>query len=198
MPAIVADVRAAVATANRVIEETGADVSGFTGRLKPLTANAGATLDAATATLRDASATLARLDAAMDVAERTLTAAEATFAGANRVIDQEVAPTAADIRAAADRLATSVTEVSDDLPGDHRRAARHHGARQRRDRRRSRRWSRRAARRCATSPPPACRSSPASPRRRGRWSPRLERVAARLERDPARFLLGGQAPDYRR
>ena len=197
VPAIAEEVRTAVATANRVIEETGADVSGFTGSLKPLTTNAGATLDAATATFRRASATLIRLDTAMDVAVRTLTAAEATFAGANRVIDEEVAPTAADIRAAADRLATSVNDISDDLPGitEELRATMA---------RASAAIAQIEAVVAASGPPVRDFTTTGLPQfTRFTQEARalvatLERVATRLERDPARFILGGQAPDYRR
>ena len=49
VPGIVAEIRTAVDTANRVIDETGADITAFTDGLAPLTATAGTTLDAATA-----------------------------------------------------------------------------------------------------------------------------------------------------
>jgi phospholipid/cholesterol/gamma-HCH transport system substrate-binding protein len=197
VPAIVADVRNAVATANRVIDQTGADITGFTSRLDPLTATAAATLETATQTLTDARGSLARLDVTMATAERTLAAAETAFTGANRVIDEEVAPTAADIRAAAERLGDAVTEVSADLPEitDELRAtlARATDA-----------IARIEAVVVASGPPIQDFATNGLPQfTRFTQEARnlvvsLERIATRLERDPARFLLGGQAPDYRR
>jgi phospholipid/cholesterol/gamma-HCH transport system substrate-binding protein len=186
-----------VATANRVIDQVGTDVTDFTGRLEPLTATAGDTLEAATATFHDASATLARLDSAMGVAERTLTAAEGTFTEANRIIGEEVAPTAADIRTAAAELGSAVSKVSADLPeitGELRttlaRATEAIGSIE--------------AVVAASAPPIRDFATTGLPQftrftieARGLIA-RLDRIADRLERDPARFLLGGQAPDYRR
>ena len=54
----------------------------------------------ATKTMQDASATLDRIDGAIGTAEGALTAAQGTFVSAQRVMNEDVGPTAADIRAA--------------------------------------------------------------------------------------------------
>ncbi len=116
VPGIVADIRSASDTANRVIGAVGGDLEDFTGRLTPLSEEADAALKAATQAFHDASTTLTGLDTAMDSAERMLGAAEVTFTSANRIIDEEVAPTAESIRVAAKDLGKAVSDVAADLP----------------------------------------------------------------------------------
>ena len=62
VPGVIADVRTATQTAKQVISTAGADVTEFTTGLKPLTATANTTLETATRTLHDASATLTLKD----------------------------------------------------------------------------------------------------------------------------------------
>ena len=123
--------------------------------------------------------------------------AEGTFTSANRIIDQEVAPTAESIRTAASQLGTAVSDVAADLPEV--------TAELRATLARAGDVVERLDAVVAASAPGVqdfaqtglpefvrftqeARSLVAS----------LERIAARLERDPARFLLGNQPPDFRR
>jgi phospholipid/cholesterol/gamma-HCH transport system substrate-binding protein len=197
VPGVVTQVRSAIDNANRVIAETGQDISEFTGGLKPLTATANTTLVTATATLHDASATLARLDTAMDTAERTLTAAEGTFKGAQRAIDEDVGPAAADIRSAAEQLNASVRQVSADLPtitSDLQRTIA-----------RANEVLSRVDGVVADSAGPVRDFTQTGLPQFVRFTAEaralvasLEQLTARIERDPARFFLGNQAPTYRR
>lgn len=197
VPAVVADVRAAVATANRVVDRVGTDVTDFTRGLGPLTDAAETTLATATRTLEGASASLEVLDRTMLKAQGTLTVAEATFAGANRIIDLEVAPMATDIRVAAAQLAAAVEAISADMPvvtGDLRGAVA--GVND---------VVARIDAIVAASAPQiegfATEGLPEFTRFAAQARDlvsQLQRIAQRLERDPARFLLGGQPPDFRR
>jgi phospholipid/cholesterol/gamma-HCH transport system substrate-binding protein len=197
VPGIVAEVRAAVTNANRVIAETGEDVTRFTKGLEPLTATASTTLVTATNTLHDASATLARLDTAMDTAESALTAAQGTFGSAQRVMDEDVGPTAADIRSAAAQLEESIAKVSADVPAitaDLRQTVA-----------RASEVLARIDGMVAESAGPVRDFTETGLPQFVRFTNEaralvasLEQLTARIERNPAGFFLGNQAPDYRR
>ena len=197
VPAIVSDVRSAVETANRVIDQVGGDVTRFTASLDPLTADAEAALQGATATFARANTSLERLDVAMGTAERTLVAAQTTFEDATRIIDTEVGPTAADIRAAAADLRTGVEKVTVDLPAI---TAQIRATTERADQVLG---SVEAV--TSASGPPIQRFAITGLPEFTRFAEearalviRLDRLTARIERDPARFLIGNQPPEFRR
>jgi phospholipid/cholesterol/gamma-HCH transport system substrate-binding protein len=197
LPAVIADVRRALATVNATVDQVSQDVTHFTGDLAPVAAQASTTLDAAATTFRDASAALDRLEPAIGSAERTLAAAEGAFAGAERVISDDVAPATADLRAATERMTAAVEAVSADLPAitAELRAtlAQASGTIRRID----------AVVQQSAAPigqftgqglPQFTRFTQEAQALVGR----LDRIAGQLERDPARFLLGSPAPDFRR
>ena len=197
VPGIVADIRSASDTANRVIGIVGDELTDFTGRLTPLSREAEAALSAATETFRDANATLGRIDTAIGTAEAALTAAEGTFTSANRIIDEEVAPTAESIRTAASELGTAVSDVAADLPAV--------TAELRATMARASDVVERIDAVVAASAPGVQNFAQTGLPEFVRFTQEarslvasLERIAARLERDPARFLLGNQPPDFRR
>jgi len=197
VPGIVADIRSASDTANRVIGIVGDELTDFTGRLTPLSREAEAALSAAMETFRDANATLGRIDTAIGTAEAALTAAEGTFTSANRIIDEEVAPTAESIRTAASELGTAVSDVAADLPAV--------TAELRATMARASDVVERIDAVVAASAPGVQNFAQTGLPEFVRFTQEarslvasLERIAARLERDPARFLLGNQPPDFRR
>ena len=197
IPLIVAEVRTAVETTNRVIDQVGADVTGFTQGLSPLTASAETALDAATGTLRTADATLTRLDASLDVADRTLIAAEGTFTETSRIMDQEVGPTAADIRAAAADIRTGVAQVTDDLPAitaDIRKAIERASAVVETIDRTVANSAGSIESFAQTGLPEFTRFAQEA----RTLVATLDRLARRIENDPARFLIGGQPTEFRR
>jgi phospholipid/cholesterol/gamma-HCH transport system substrate-binding protein len=190
LPAIIAQVRSALASVNATINEVSADLTGFTGDLRPVAAEASTTLSAATDTFRRASTTLDRL-------EPTISAAEGTFAAAERVMNEDVTPAVADLRTSMERMSTAVEQVSADLPeitGELRATlaqatstiARIDGV-------------------VAASAGPVGQFATEGLPQFVRFTreaevlvDRLDRIAQQLERDPARFLLGRQPPDFRR
>ncbi|WP_372837267.1 MlaD family protein, partial [Puniceibacterium confluentis] len=98
MPAIVADIRAATATANRVIAKVGEDLSGASGRIEMLSATAEVTLNTVTETFANANDTLTAVNSALVVGEDALGAARRAFDGADRVINDDVSAITADLR----------------------------------------------------------------------------------------------------
>ena len=74
----------------------------------------------------NANQTLDAINAALVTGERTLDAAERAFAGADRVINEDIGAMTADLRQVMERLDAAIATVSADLPeitADLRRAA---------------------------------------------------------------------------
>lgn len=115
LPALIDNVSEAAATANRVIDEVGAEFTTAAGRLEGLTADGQAALAVATEAFTDAISTLETIDTAMIAAESTLVTAETTFTSVNTIIDEDVDPMIADIRGAVTAFTTTVNGVSDDV-----------------------------------------------------------------------------------
>ncbi len=197
VPVVVADVRTATANINKLIDQVSSDVTGLTGDFRPLLATADKTLTTATQTFADASVTLNRLDAAMGTVESTLAAAETTFTSANRIIDTEVGPTAADLRASAAKLSASVADVTADIPAI--------TADLRQTLKRASDVMAEVERVVAASGPPITQFTTSGLPQFVNFTQEarnlvasLERLTARIDRDPARFFLGNTPPDYRR
>ena len=197
LPAIMADIRTATEQASATITTVGADISGATGRFEGLTDDSEAALRAVTETFTNANETLAAINQALETGERTLAAAEGTFAGAERVINEDVGAITADLRATMARLDAALAQVSDDVPlvtADLRAAA--ETARETLaeignlvgDARGPVFDFARTGLPQYTSLARETRSLVSS----------LERLSRQIEREPARFLLDRQSPEFRR
>lgn len=197
LPALLDEVRTATANADRVIAGIGTDFSAAAGRLEQVGETADAALASANETFSRATRTLDAVDAALATGNRTLEAAERAFEGADRVINDEVAAIAADLRATLATLDAAVAQVSADLPeisADLRSAADSAGsafdelARVTRD----------------TGPPLREFAATGLPqfgqlaREARSLVNSLDRLSRQIERDPARFFLQRQTPEFRR
>lgn len=197
LPAVISDVRRALVNVNSTIDTVSGDVTAFTGDLKPLIGTATATLDSATRTFADASTTLERLEPAIAAAEKTMAAAEGTFTTAERIISEDVAPTTASVRESAEHLNAAIDQVASDLPavtGELKTTLA-----------RATDTVVRIDTMVANSSGPVTDFTTQGLPQFVRFTQearelitRLDRIAAQLERDPARFFLGAQAPDFRR
>jgi phospholipid/cholesterol/gamma-HCH transport system substrate-binding protein len=195
--AAVADVRAAVGTVNEMVTQVGTDVSGFSGRLDGLADSADDALRAASATLGDASRTFARTEAALDTAERALVAAETAFDGAARIVEEDAGPIGRDLRDSAARFNAAIADVSEDLPAitaEMRTTLAAVSAMVNRIDAVVGQSSGPISDFTRTGLPEFVRFTQAA----RNLTADLERLIARIERDPARFFLGGQAPEFRR
>lgn len=197
IPAIVADVRRALLTVNDTVAKVSTDVTRFTGDLAPIAAEAAGALEAATRTFTEASATLDRLEPAIASAERTLAAAEGAFTDAQRVISDDVAPATADLRQSAQRMSVAVESVASDIPAVTAELKQTLAA--------ATATVNRIDSVVQQSAGPVQQFSVQGLPQFVRFTQeaqalvsRLDRIAAQLERDPARFFLGAPAPDFRR
>ncbi|MFC7703160.1 MlaD family protein [Plastorhodobacter daqingensis] len=197
LPLILSDVRATSETARQAITDLSADLSGFTGRLDGLADDASEAFTVATETFANANETLVAIETAMAAAEETLATADQAFSSADRVINDEVGAIAADLRATLARIDAAVAQVADDIPAATADL---------------RAMLARASSTidevsgvivtsggsiqtfAATGLPQFSRLAEEA---RGLVRT-LERLTSQIERDPARFFLGRQTPEFRR
>ncbi len=113
------EAKVTLTTTNRVIEqdirpfiERGSDLA---ENLTRLTQEAGASLDVITETVLNANTTLGSITSTMDSAKGALASAERAFDSANQVIETDVAPVAQDIRRAANQVTETVAGITDKI-----------------------------------------------------------------------------------
>ncbi|WP_417210005.1 MlaD family protein [Antarctobacter sp.] len=197
VPTILTDVQKAVASVTSVVDQVSKDVTGFTKRLDPLVETGETTLKAATETLKNANLTLANLDVALSATTETLDIAQGTFASADKLISTDLGPAISDVRAAADQFKTTTAKLSDDLPAitaDLRKImARALEVVENID-----------TTVATTTPPIRAFAQTGLPeftkfaREAQQLVNRLEQLAKKMERDPARFFFGNNVPEFRR
>ncbi|NVO57761.1 MCE family protein [Rhodobacteraceae bacterium B1Z28] len=189
-----------LATANTVIKE---DLKPFiergsqlAERLTRLSDEGSVTLGVVTETVLNANTTLGSITSAMDTAKGALTSAETAFKSANRVMKEDVAPVAEDIRKAANQVTTTVSnitekidKISDDVLSASNSASELLGTIDgivQSNRRQVSDFLR-------VGLPQFVRFVEESQR----LVISLDRLVDKIERDPARFLLGTQASEFR-
>ncbi|MEM6656454.1 MAG: MlaD family protein [Pseudomonadota bacterium] len=194
------EAKATLTTANQVIEENvkpfiqnGTELA---QRLTRLTDEASVSLGVITETVLNANTTLASITSAMDSAKTVLASAERAFDSANRVMEEDVAPVAEDIRRAANQVTTTVSNITgkiDEISSDILSAS--NSAKElmatvdgvvQQNRRQVSDFLR-------VGLPQFVRFVEEAQR----LVITLDRLADRIERDPARFLLGTQASEFR-
>lgn len=197
LPAVMADVRSAARTATVTVETLGADISAASGRLDGVLAAAEQTLGQVGGTFANANDTLAAINSALEVGERTLHAAESAFGGADRVIREDLGGVIADLRRAMQSLDGAIAQVSDDIPAV-TASLRESAATA------SEAFAELGAVISASGPAVRDFATQALPQytQIGRETRALiaglERLLRQIERDPARFFLGRQTPEFRR
>ncbi|NYS24582.1 MCE family protein [Rhodobacteraceae bacterium 2376] len=197
LPAVMADIRTAARTATEMVETVGADLSAASGRLDGVLETTQGTMTQVGETFANANTTLEAINSALDIGERTLAAAERAFAGADRVINEEVSGVLEDLRAAMRSLDGAIAQVSDDIPAV--------TASLRESAETANEAFAELGRVIATSGPAVREfATQALPqytqigRETRAMISNLERLLRQIERDPARFFLGRQTPEFRR
>lgn len=197
LPAIVADIRSATATANRVVADVGQQVSDAAGRIEGLADDASDAMTQVTGTFANANQTLTAINSALSTGERTLDAAERAFAGADRVINEDIGEITSDLRQVMQRLDEAISQVSEDIPaitGDLRRAAETANTT----------LTQLGQIVSGSSAPITAFAATGLPqytqlaRETRNLISNLEKLTRQIERDPARFFLNRQSPEFRR
>lgn len=192
-----ADLRSASANASAVVSQVGQDVSAFTGRLGPLADGAESALATATETFANANGTLAAISQAMANADGTLKAAQTTFDAANEILGGDVEVIISDIRATIANLdatiataGADITSITSEVRGASSSANELVGGLN--EVLQSNRYE--VENFLRTGLPQFARFIEEG----RRLVSNLERLSARVERDPARFLLGTQSSEFNR
>ncbi|MFT4792592.1 MAG: phospholipid/cholesterol/gamma-HCH transport system substrate-binding protein [Paracoccaceae bacterium] len=197
LPAIVADVRAASAQVATTVRQVGASLDASTDLLPALMVDASAALTTATDTFLRANGAIASINGAMASADTMLTTAQDAFGGVGDMMSGDVTAILGDMRSMASALEGAATSVAGDLPQISRELRETMSA------------TRDLAVRLDTvigenTPQLKAFMQAGLPQfvrfmQEGRsLMESLQRVTEKLERDPARFLLGTQRPEYRR
>ena len=197
LPALVADIRSAMETANSTIASLGESLSAASGKVDGLMDEASLAMATVSDTFARANVTLDAINSALDVGERSLSAAERAFEGADALMNTEMAGITADLRRMIDSLDQAISQVSADIPAvtaDLRAAS--ESARLAFDE---------VARTALDSGQPISDFSANALPQYARLAremrdlvSNLDQLTRQIQRDPARFFLGGSnVPAYR-
>lgn len=197
LPLIMADIRTATETAVGVIAEVGEDLSAASDRIDGLSLSADAAIAQVTATFGNANTTLEAINAAMETGSRTLVAAESAFTGADTLINEDITGIIEGLEASLAALNGAIAQVSGEIPGitAELRAA-----------------SQSAEAAFASLQQTIVAAGPSVTEFTRSGLPlysrlaeesraligNLDRLVQQIQRDPARFFLDQQAPEFRR
>lgn len=176
LPLALADLRAASAEARAALSRITAGIAGATDQLDPLATDARAALSQATALM-------ARATPSLDTLDRALASADGAFDAATGILETDVGPAMSDLRSAATAVARdlpSLTSQADDVLTDIASIAAALAP---------------ALRSFGSTTLPEFGLLAVDARTLIRS---LSDLVRRIERDPARFIQGGQVPEYRR
>lgn len=197
LPAIIADIRNATDIASRTVTDVGRDISQASGRIEGLISDAETSLSSVTTTFNNANTTLSAINSALDTGERALGAAERAFVGADRVINEDISAITDDLRTTLAELNGAIGLVAADIPtitADLRAAS--------------------AAAESAFAEFQSVVVSAGAPvqafaagalpnfarlaQETRNLIDNLDQLTTQIQRDPARFFLNQQTPDFRR
>ena len=197
VPTIMADIRTGVATAGKAVDAAAANLTRLSGQFDPLAEATEQAIVSASALFDRAQSSLDALDETLEVAEGALGAAQTSFDAASKLLDTDLGPMMADIRTSTSQISQTVADVTTDIPAitsELRALIARSDA---------------VARQIQTT---VAKSAPGIgdfttqglseltrlvTQARGLVSS-LGDLTRRIERDPARFILDGRVPDYRR
>jgi phospholipid/cholesterol/gamma-HCH transport system substrate-binding protein len=197
LPSILSDVRSATATANTTFTTLSEDVTSASGRLDGVLEGAETTLATVADTFERANTTLGAIEEALANSEATLDAAAGAFRGADQFINEDLIGISDELRTAVESFNRTLDAVADDIPAA--------TADLRATTEVARTTFTDLQRIVASGEAPVnsflTEGLPQFSRlaiEGQRLLSTLEQLTRRIERDPARFLLGQEAPEFRR
>ena len=197
LPAIIADVRTATDSASQVIVDVGKNLSASSENVNEVLISARNTLEDALVSFANANVTLTAINGALETGDRALDAAQKAFVGADRVINDDITGIIAGLETTIDGMNTAIRSVSADLPAistDLRTASTAASdaftqLRQMTD------ASGPAVREFATTALPLYTRLAQESRTLIR---NLDQLTNQVQRDPARFFLDRETPEFKR
>jgi phospholipid/cholesterol/gamma-HCH transport system substrate-binding protein len=197
LPVIIADIRQTAETFRIVTTEVGSNLTASSQSAEEVLATAQQTLEDAQVSFANANDTLSAINDALETGDRALSAAERAFTGADRVINEDLSGVLDGLEDSLSSLNAAIGQVSDDLPGiseDLRAAGQSASATFAELRRLTE----------AASPPIRDFTSTALPlySRLAQESraliANLNRLTDQVQKDPTRFFLDRETPEFRR
>lgn len=197
LPVIIADIRAATETFRAVTETVGANLTTSSRTAEEVLQTARTTLEDASTTFARANDTFAALNEALATGDRALSAAEKAFTGADRVISEDISGIIDGLETTLATLNATIGDVADDLPAisDDLRSA---------SRAASDTFAGLQALTDASAPSIREFTTTALPlySRLAQESraliANLDRLTDQIQRDPTRFFLNRDIPEFRR
>lgn len=116
LPVMIADLRSATSTVSNVVSEVGATLSSASGRVDTLMETADGMVARVTTTFANANDTLSAINGALETGNTALEAATRVFDGADRLVNEEAAAIVANLRATIGRLDGVIAGVAEDIP----------------------------------------------------------------------------------
>lgn len=197
LPAIIADIRAATETSSKVIAEVGENLTSASGRIDEIADEAQITLGEATKAFSKANETLTSINGALETGDRALSAAERAFTGADRVINEEISGVIAGLETTLETLNSAISDVSEDLPliSEDLRSASKSASDAFAELRGLTSSSTPAVQEFTTTALPLYTRLAQETRT---LIANLDRLTTQVSRDPARFFLDRETPEFRR
>ncbi|MEM6579533.1 MAG: MlaD family protein, partial [Pseudomonadota bacterium] len=195
LPQILGDVRAASETVARVVADVGADLQSAASRTDEVTASLSATFESVATTFETANGTLERLNVTLATGDDALEAAEGAFSSFDALVGDE-STLVAQLQSTLAQLETTIAQASDDIPvitQELRRTAESASA------------AFGQVENTAESLGPSLQDFASNglpqyarlARETRELVANLRQLVRQIERDPARYLLGRSAPEFR-
>lgn len=115
LPAILGDVRGASERIAQVVESVGADLQSAAGRTDEVTASLSATFEQVATTFETANGTLERLNGTLETGDAALEAAEGAFSSFDNLVGAD-SKLVRQLVGTLDQLETTIAQASDDIP----------------------------------------------------------------------------------
>ncbi len=197
LPVIIADIRQTAETFRSVATEVGGNLTTSSQSAKAVLETARVTLEDARVSFANANTTLAAINDALETGDRALGAAERAFTGADRILNEDLDGIISGLESSLGNLDSAVAQVSEDIPGmsaDLRAASQAA----------SETFAELRSLTSAASPSIREFTTTALPlySRLAQESraliANLDRLTDQIQRDPTRFFLDQETPEFRR
>lgn len=197
LPAIVSDIRSATEAAARAVEQVSADLTEAVGRVEGLSEEASNVLVTAADTFSRANVTIKGLNAAIETGDRALAAADRAFVSADEIVREDITAIIAELDQSLGQFDEALASISADLPeitAELRTTV---------ERANSAIGQFESAVASAAGPVREFASDGLPQYTRLAQETRglvetIEQLVRNIERDPARYFLGGDEPVFRR